>query len=138
MTRWAQRARSRRGLVVDLRSARQHIGWMAPAAAGQLPLDARQLALGGLQGFLVLECFGNLLGDARQVGLLTPQAVLRRFELTGEGLEDMVEALKEAGDASDPARRRPDDLFRRGRRLLTSRHPWRGASGPRRWHPRLE
>ena len=69
---------------------------MASAAAGQLPLDARQLALRGLQGFLVLEDFGKLLGVARQVCLLSPQAVLRGFELRSEGVEDVVQALKEA------------------------------------------
>src|SRR5579859_1022434 len=67
------------------------------SAAGQLPLDARQLALRGLQGFGVLEGFFKLLGVAGQVGLLTREAVLRRFELAGEGLEDVVQALKEAG-----------------------------------------
>ncbi len=70
---------------------------MAPASAGQFVLDARQLALRGVQRVGVLEDFGKLLGVARQVGLLTPQAVLRRFELPREGVEDVVEALKRGG-----------------------------------------
>jgi len=70
---------------------------MAATAAAQRSVDARQLGLCEVQCILVLERCGKLLGVARQVCLLAPQAVLRRFELRAQGVEDMVQALNEAG-----------------------------------------
>src|SRR5216683_6860643 len=77
--------------VVELRTAAQRAG-----SAGELPLDACQLALGGKERLVVLERPGELFGVAGQVGLLTGKAVLRCLELRRQSAEKMLQALEQA------------------------------------------
>src|SRR5216683_4895430 len=78
--------------VVELRTAAQRAG-----SAGELPLDACQLALGGKERLLILERPGELFGVAGEVGLLTGKAVLRCLELSRQGVEKMLQTLEQAG-----------------------------------------